>query len=313
LFLKFKTKRKKFFLDPNRAETFSYDGNEKLSIILSPALYWVKKISLNVKYLREIRPLLPSLFEDMLPDGNYSYYVYKEGSEYIAFAYEDQKILALLKEQNIALANVASVHFAQSELQFLDVPVGVNDKEVLYVKDGIVLLAPKEWFASVENLNLEAVSLSNKQITLQQFGHLFDRKSFYKIAIGLALFAVVLVVQIIIIKEKTETIEQEKSKVFQKYHLKATMMQNRSILEHYKTIYKNQIHLRSVVEKILSLPLAKTQKITQIRYEDKKLITYIDGVKSKQIALSIENSLKHKEVDFKSKYVKNRLIVEVKI
>ncbi|MDQ7066925.1 MAG: hypothetical protein Q9M40_02365 [Sulfurimonas sp.] len=73
---------------------------EKVSIILSPSLYWVQKLSLRVKYVREVKKLLPSIFEDMLPAGQYSYSAYKRGDDFFIFAYEDKAILKLLQDKS---------------------------------------------------------------------------------------------------------------------------------------------------------------------------------------------------------------------
>ncbi len=72
--MQFNRQHKILFLDPNYPAVC---GDEKVDIILSPSLYWIKKISLPLNSLREVRTLLPSIFEDMLPDGIYSYSVYK--------------------------------------------------------------------------------------------------------------------------------------------------------------------------------------------------------------------------------------------
>ena len=97
--MKFNTKLKTIFLDPNSDKSVinNYDNDsilvtddaskkrEKVNVILSPSLYWVKKLSLPVKYVREVKKLLPSIFEDTLPKGNYNYTAYKSGEDFFGF------------------------------------------------------------------------------------------------------------------------------------------------------------------------------------------------------------------------------------
>ncbi|MEA2091565.1 MAG: hypothetical protein U9O83_04260 [Campylobacterota bacterium] len=120
MFTIFNPKLTTLFLDPNSESSYSAIKGAKVNIILSPSLYWVKKLSLPVKYLRDAKKLLPSLFEDTLPKGNYSYTAYKSGDEFLIFAYEDKYILETLSKEGISLSNVANVYFAQSEMQNIE-------------------------------------------------------------------------------------------------------------------------------------------------------------------------------------------------
>ena len=110
--LGFKSKAKAFFVD---IETPPYEGSGSVNIILSPSTYWVKRVDLPVKYLRDVRSLMPSLFEEHLPQGKYSYYTYKDGESFLIFAYNDKEVLDLMAEKNITSANIRNVYLAQSE------------------------------------------------------------------------------------------------------------------------------------------------------------------------------------------------------
>jgi hypothetical protein len=89
--MKFRRDTTTLFLDPASKEQLIYDTSKKVNIILSPSLYWVKKMSLPVTNVREVKKLLPSIFEDSLPVGHYSYTAYKHGEDFMLFAYEDKK------------------------------------------------------------------------------------------------------------------------------------------------------------------------------------------------------------------------------
>ena len=262
---RFNKDKKIVFLDPHTELTVS---DEKLHIILSPSLYWVKKVILPLKYAREAKKLLESLFEDVLPEGNYSYSVYKasEEGEFFIFAYEDKSILDLLTKQGITASNIASVHFAQSELSNLQGAVKINETQSIYVKDGIVTLVPCCWIEESGDLDLEDVKLSKHKITLAQFGHIVDSSSLIKIGAILGIFILLTWVELYILKQDIQKIQTQSSELFTKYKLKPTMFQNKALLKKYKKIYTNQTKLRADFAKEL-----QKRNIQKISYKNNKL------------------------------------------
>ena len=310
--MKFKQATHTVFLDPGVAVEIPKSG-VKLDIVLSPSLYWVKKVSLPVKYLRDVKKLLPSLFEEILPAGNYSYSAYKEGDEYYIFAYEDKKILELLAQKNINLADIKGVYFAQAEFASLKEPLKINNTQSLYLKDEIVIITPSVWFGEdIKTLYLDEHVCQSRPIRLQQYGHIVDHGSLYKIAAILSALIVIVIVEIFITKHKTAAMEAKKEQVFSKYHLKATMMQNRAILSKYKTIYEKQTKLRTAIGYFLKLPLSKGQSITLMEYKNKALRVLIKNMK-KQDENRFLSSLKKQGFSYKVKYTANQAEVEVKI
>jgi len=261
--MKFKVDKKTIFLDPHTKVVVS---DEKLNIILSPSLYWVKKITLPLKYARDAKKLLPSLFEDVLPEGTYSYSVYKQDEYFFIFAYEDKAILDLLQSSGVASANISSVRFAQSELYTLEGAIKINETQSIYVKDSVVTLVPCCWIEESGDLDLTDMKLSKHTITLAQFGHIVDNKSLMSIGAILSVFIVLIWVELFIVKQNISQIELESSEVFAKHKLKPTMFQNKSLLKKYRAIHKNQTSLREEFSASM-----KKSEITKITYKDKKL------------------------------------------
>jgi len=62
-----------FFITKN----FGKKIDAKSDIILSPEFYWVKKVSLNVKFTNEVKKMAPSIFEGILPNGEFEYRVFR--------------------------------------------------------------------------------------------------------------------------------------------------------------------------------------------------------------------------------------------
>ena len=300
------------FVDPSVSSRVEYDRTKKVSIVLSPALYWVKKLSLPVKYARDVKKLLPSIFEETLPEGHYSYSVYKSGDEFFGFAYEDKKIIDLLSKNEINSADINGVYFAQSELSDITMPMEINPTQSLYVKDELVLLAPTTWFSEHESLNLSNITLSKHTIKLQQYGHIVDNSSLYKIGAMLGVLALLLLVEIFITTSKRDAILDAKDEIFSKYRLQPTMMQNRSTLAKYETIHERQSKLRESISYFLALKLASSQKITLMEYENKTLSVLIGAVK-KGSESQIVKELKSKNLKFTSSFSEAGMRVEVKL
>ena len=192
---RFKRSTDVVFLDPQSSETIVTQNGKKLEIVLSPKMYWVKKMSLPVSSVREVNKLLPSIFEDSLPAGFYSYYAYKNKEEFILFAYEDKKILSLIASKGISTTDIASIRFAQTEFSDLEGAVNINTKESMYIKDTLLILAPSIWVEDAVDLDLSKIKHSKHTIKLQQFGHIVDKKSLYTVGGVLVSLALILLIE----------------------------------------------------------------------------------------------------------------------
>ncbi len=310
--MKFSSNKQRIFLDPSSGELIRIVKGKKVDIILSPSMYWVKKISLPVKSVREVKKLLPSIFEDSLPVGHYSYYAYKSEDEFIAFAYEDKKILEAIQKAGIATAQVGAIYFAQSEFEGIKTVVQVSETTGLYVKDKLLLLAPITWFKESEKLSFDGLKLSKHRIHLQQYGHIIDPKSLYKIGIVLSLFALILGGELFIAKSKLQDIEAKKEEIFSKYKLQSSTLQNEASLKKYTKIYTTQIKLRKYLSLFLKLHLKEGQKIVLIDYKNRILSITIGGVK-KGMGESIVSMLKREKVEHKVSFHSESMKVEIKL
>ena len=309
--LTFKQAQRNIYLDS--MTNVEFDPQIKYNIILSPHLYWVKKLSLPLKNAKEVKKVAHTLFEESLPeDVSYSYEVYKKGEDFFVFAYDDAEILALLEEKGIASANIAAAYFAQSELDTLEGAYRVNDAEALQVKEGVVVLLPSEWFDALKILDIEGIKLSKHRLKLQHFSSFIEKSSLNKIIIALAFMVVVLVVELFFYKHQVTLLAEEKENIFSKYHLKPTMMQNRAILEHYTRKNMEQQKLREALLSLLQSYLKASQKIQSIEYSNALLKVSISNVnaqdKNRIVAL-----LHKKKIDFTTKMKGSNLLVEVKL
>ncbi len=311
MFMKFNNKYETIFLDKDsKGFDSSLSSAQKVNIVLSPSLYWVKKLHLPVKYLRDVKKLLPSIFEDTLPEGNYSYSAYKKGDEFIVVAYEDKAILELMAHKGLQISNVANVYLAQSVLEGMEGAFRVSETQSVYVKEGIVLLVPSGWIKESGELDISALKLPEHKIQLQQYGHILNTKSFYTLGVVLIAFIVLLSGEYFITSQKTQTIIDAKEELFAKNGLKATTMQNKALLKEYTKIHTLQSKLRESIAAVLSLRLPKEQKISFINLKNKKLIVNFSGLKQGN-EKKILTELKNKGLHLKEKFKEGVLHVEI--
>lgn len=278
MFTRFKNNTTTLFIDPNFEGELPYKSGTKVNIILSPSLYWVKKISLPISSLREVKKLLPSIFEESLPEAHYSYTAYKSGNEFMIFAYEDKKIFEILKKFDINYTDILSLHFAQSELDSLDGACRINASESIYLQNGVVVLAPTSWLKESKTLDLNEIILSKHKIKLQQYGHIVDSSSLYKIGAILVTLVLILLVELFVAKSKLSSLESSKEELFSKYKLQATMFQNRASMKKYSKIHKTQTQLREYISYFLGMKLKNGQKILLIELKNHHFYVTISGV-----------------------------------
>jgi len=294
LFTKFNQKYKTIFLDSSSA---AFELDEKVNVVLSPSMYWVKKLSLPLQKVSEVKKLLESIFEDTLPLGNYNYSVYKEGEFFFAFAYDDKFIIDTLEDKGIAVANVAGVYFAQSELGFIEGAVKINETQSIFLKDDILILLPCCWVEESGDLNIDEIKLSKRGINLAQFGHIVDSKSLYKIGAILVAFIVLIMSEWMITSSKVDDFSDKKETLFAKAKLQATMFQNKAMLKKYTKIHTKQVSIREITSIILSTRLRPSETLTQLILKDKKITAYYNIISQPTIN-AIKKELKSKKIEF---------------
>ncbi|MDD2906327.1 MAG: hypothetical protein PHW94_05220 [Sulfurimonas sp.] len=307
MFTKFNTKYKTVFIDPKSPH---YEVDDKVDVILSPALYWVKKLTLPMKYVRDVKKLLPSIFEDVLPAGHYSYSAYKSGEDFFVFAYEDKYILDTLTQKGIIPSNIANVYFAQSEFEHADEAIKINDEESMYFKDEILILVPSAFVTPSKTLDLETLIHSQHTIALAQFGHIVDNKSLTKIAAVFVALLLILLTEWFVTAQKVAEVEGLKEALFAQEGAKSTMFENNAILKKQKEIYEKQTKLRESISVMLASKLAKGETLKEVNFKNKTFVAEFSSLSAATIN-AIEKELKTANLGFKSSKQSESWRVEV--
>ncbi len=306
MFTRFNQKNKIIFLD---LDSPAIVVDEKVNVILSPSLYWVKKLSLPLQSVRDVKKLLPSVFEDTIPDGNYSYSVYKKDDAFFAFAYDDKAIINTLKQKGVASVNIESVYFAQSELSF-EGALKVNETQSLYFKDDMLILLPCCWVEESANLDLDNLTLSKHNITLTQFGHIVDKSSIYKAGAILLALIFLVATELFITSSKVNELESLKEELFTKAKLQATMFQNEAMLKKYEKIDSKQKKLREEVSIILSLKLKPSENLKKLTLKNKTFVANFNKLSQASID-KIKKRLKSSGIKFKAESKKETWHLEM--
>lgn len=290
-------------------------GAEKLDIILSPSFYWVKEQVLPLKYLREVKPLLPSIFEDIVPEGSYSYTAYKsktkEGS-FVMMAYSDKFIFDTLAKLGIKSSQIRNIYLAQSEFDSLEGSYKIDDERVLVIKDSSVAQLPSALVEAEEQLNLQDIKLSKSKIELVRFAHIVDPKSIFKLSAFLSVLILIVGVEYGIRSYELSALEMKKEEVFEKKHLKSTMFQNEALAKKLKKRFKKQQEVRETLEVITKMPLKKDEMISYLELKSKKILVHIT-LSDASRATQIKNYLQTHKLKVLQKIRKDTLKVEVSL
>jgi len=243
--------------------------DSKAILILSPSLYWFHKERLDIP-LSQAKKIAPSLFEGMVPQGEYSYYVQKVGDEYWFFAYNDAEIIQKLSSLGIKPNQISKVYPAQLALQGIKHPVDAGDK-VLVDQEGTVIALPKslakEPIISAKDLKL---SLPKRSLPLKAYStSMISEDLIYAFSIVVFLFILAYAVQIFMEKRDLAKLSQKERFIVQKYNLPPTSIQIKNIISSLKKIQKEQLALRDLLEAILRLPLQGGEYFKKIDFGKK--------------------------------------------
>ncbi len=304
MFTKFKTETQKIFLDPDVDVELQ---SQKLEVILSPSLYWVRRFELPVRNQKEARKLLPSLFEDFLPEGDFRFYGYFEGEEYVAFAYEEEKIRSLLVQKGVELANVEALYFAQSEFSKEALPIQLPKGWVLECVDGVVLKLPFSQAQERNPLDVQNIQLSQHAIKIERYDSPIEKKTLLLLCGFFLLFGLLYGAQWYRFVNASASLEKRSTELFEKYSLLPTMMQNRVVLKKYEKIDKKQKKLRRVFDALLKVPARTGCVLEKVSVEKNTLKAVFGNLKNPQ---SLQNRLEELKPTIKP-LQNNKALMEV--
>jgi len=289
----------------------SVKEDQMFDLILSPSLYWVKHVSIPVKSLSEAKKFIPSLFEDTVPKGRYSYYAYEDEDAYLIFAYDDKKILDILSEKKIDSEQINKVYFAQSEFEDMAEAVLIDEESVLDVEDHVVIKLPKNFVDTTTLLDLKDHQFSRHAITLARYAHIATTKSFKQFALFMGALISIYMLDWMVSEAKISEFEDAPTALYNEYNLPGSKIQNEVISETLHKEYEKQIHIRQKTGEIFGLKLKKNEYITLYDLQQKRLKVEIKLSSSKRAAAVLKAL--HLKVALKEQYRDGLLSMEFEL
>jgi len=277
--LGFRSKADAFFVD---IDSPVYTLDAPVNVILSPSMYWVKRVKLPVKYLREVKSLIPSLFEENLPQGKYSYSAYKDGDTFLIFAYNDKEVLDLIARKGVTSANIDNIYLAQSEFDTIERSLRIDDQSILSLQDGVVVKLPIAFNPEAEPLDLSGHIFSKHSIHLTRINQIADRKSQLVFASILGILILMFGTEWMITGAKVSAIAEKESEVYASHNLPATSFQNEAIYARLNATFERQSRIRDILNLALTIELKPEEQIVHLALEKEKVIIRIKTTSSEQ-------------------------------
>jgi len=288
------------FVD-KKSRPFPKDFDKKIDIILSPSFYWARYEHLPVKYEYQAKSLLPSLFDGIIPEGEYTFEAIKKGDgEFLVFAYDSKEIIVTLENLGLKLSQVRDVYFAQECFCGMEKPLALDDKSAMIEQGGLLTLIPLELVSEYEPLKekLKNLTLPRHKIKISRFDKIIDEQGLNKILYLLLGFIVLYLAQLLIYKQEYNTLDQKQREVIAKYKLPPTSLQQDSIIKTLGSIEDSQLKLRNALIALFDVRLSSQEYFSKISIKGDKLEFEIYLLNPKKAELV--KSVLEKKIHFQS-------------
>ncbi|ACM92649.1 hypothetical protein NAMH_0011 [Nautilia profundicola AmH] len=235
---------------------FNEKINEPVDIILSPQFYWIKKIDIPIKSLKDAKKLSKTLFK---LDDTYLYDAFEINGKYYAYAIKKNINI------NIDKKFINSIRLAQTELYDFNI-INVSKNYSIQKIDDLLFCFPNIKNAPYIKDILPSLKLSKNKINI--FNRIKLKKSVVISLLLLFLFInISFLLNIIKNKQTVKNLELKKAKIIHKYHLPKTTYQIKAILNELKEKDFNQNKIKKDLEFITKTPLKNDETFISLSYD----------------------------------------------
>lgn len=284
-------KNQKLFL--SKVSTFNIDS--KVDLILSPEFYWVRNFDIPVKTKNEALDVLPTLFEDILPTGEFSYHVVKtDDKKYLCFAYENNSILEYIKKSNLNLSQICNIYFAQTE--FKDINSFISKEDAFtYSPEDILIKVPKFYVTTTLDIQdkLKEHKLSSNKINIKFYSSVISSKYIYSF---ISIFAILITLNIFkyaIYDKNISILEVKSAQIKKSYKMPSSMLETNSIVSKMKSKVKNATALRDSLSYIFDYKKGSIKgKINKINFSANNIKLELYDVNYNQVKRYLEKRFK---------------------
>lgn len=285
----------------------------KTDLILSPSFYWCKKENLAIKSTYKAKKLAQSIFFSSLPEGNFTYRVFKSDDDFYFFAYDANKIYASLLSQGLKEEFLSRIYFAQTLIKS-DIPVKISKDFVLTFQDDIAFVAPISYAKQTTTLNSLSIVPSRNYVRIKK--RLMPRISTQNKTLPFAagLISIWIICTLIPIFSDLGTIgdyEKKTNALFATHKLPQTSFELNAILKKYEKISQKQDAIRSTIAKISNYYATSDNHFTHIWM--KKNIIYAQFVCNKERMDILRKSLQETFKDAKITQTSESFNLEFKL
>jgi len=246
-----------------------------VDVVLGPSLYWFRDKVLPAKTVSSAKKLAPSVFDAIIPPGEYSYFVIKrkEGN-YWLFAYNEATVAEAIRHAGLRGGNIRNIYFAQTECLPLATPLRVGAQKVLAETDGVVTLLPAGYAAeTVEPSDFFASrARSDHRIAVNLYRNdVLDKKSVRSLTAVTAVFALIYGVNYIMATQQLHTVEAKQEKIARTYRLPQTSFERNGLVSSLEKKQQRQVMLREKAKALFALPQADGNHLQSITLSTQKI------------------------------------------
>lgn len=285
---------------------------EKVQVILSPAYYWCRKETMEIRSEYRAVKLAPSVFYGHVAPGNYRYFVRKRGKEFFFFALDEEAVLVSLEQQGLSREWVAAFYFAQDVFGGLTDPVRPDPQVALIIQDGLVAEVPAAYVPEAEPVTPEKLPLGPRKVKVSSFSQGdIPKRAFYPMAASLLVMLAAGTAQWVQAGGETARLEERKANLFSDYGLPPVSLQVESIKRKLRATEKRQQTLRKEMVDLLALKLQEGERFEEFQAGTKgieALLTLADEKRTAPVAQEIRKRFSGAEISS----VENRLQVKIK-
>ncbi len=299
-------------------KNFSERLEDKSNIVLSPEFYWVKKVSLNVRFSYEVKKMAPSIFDGILPHGEFEYKVFKlESNEFIIIAYDLQSIIKELQTLGIDMSLVDKIYAVQSEFLHDNITIKVNDKFGLLSYEGILVYSPLRFLDASEIKSIEDVFMDKKLSSNYLFSQKFDKIKVNKKELNLVFWIFILLNAIVLLniaklQIDKKYLEEQKQIFIKENNTPTNSFQLKSMQNELSKIENPQKALKEGISYVDNFKLKKNEYFDSIKFYKNTLVLSAK-LESKNREDEFKKYLSKKLKILKSKKNNQFLIIEVQI
>jgi len=235
---------------------------DKVDIILSPELYWVRVFDIPIVNKNEALKVVPTLFEDFLEIEKYKFYIDKiEENKYICFAYDEELLIKTIEDANLNLSQILNMYFAQHECVKYKT-FKVRDEYFLY-DNNILVKVPKQFIdiESIEELEVNSITLSAHKIYIDKTNQYIDNKSIYILSSIFLIISLINFTKSIGLNNQINQLSEQKINITKEYKIPSTMFELKSIIKTLERKDDKQIKIRNDIQNILGSTKKRIKKM----------------------------------------------------